>query len=151
MVNCNFDKILQEALKVGNGFVDDIKNIKRSAPANLLKTEDGYALEVLVPGFAIEDIDVRIEDGKLVIEGMKAESGERDAVWKTFTIPPFQNSYLLTDRLVVEGANLVNGVLTITVKEIVPETLKPREIKIGTEVPAKVEPKPAEPEKHDTI
>ena len=39
---------------------------------------------------------------------------------------------MLADHIVVEGADLENGLLHVGLKRVVPEALKPRRIAIGT-------------------
>ena len=39
---------------------------------------------------------------------------------------------MLADHIVVDGADLKNGLLHVGLKRVVPEALKPRKIEIGT-------------------
>ena len=42
---------------------------------------------------------------------------------------------MLADHIVVEGADLQNGLLHVGLKRVVPEALKPRRIAVGTAAP----------------
>ena len=43
----------------------------------------------------------------------------------------FERRFVLADHIVVDGADLVNGLLHVGLKRVVPEALKPRKIAIG--------------------
>ena len=43
----------------------------------------------------------------------------------------FERRFELADHVHVEGASLVNGLLTVTLRREVPEQAKPRRIEIG--------------------
>ena len=43
----------------------------------------------------------------------------------------FERRFVLADHIVVEGADLKNGLLHVGLKRVVPEALKPRKIAIG--------------------
>jgi len=45
---------------------------------------------------------------------------------------PFERRFVLADHIVVEGAELQNGLLHVALKRVVPEALKPRRIAVGT-------------------
>ena len=44
----------------------------------------------------------------------------------------FERRFVLADHIVVDGADLKNGLLSVGLKRVVPEALKPRKIAIGT-------------------
>jgi molecular chaperone IbpA len=43
----------------------------------------------------------------------------------------FERRFVLADHIVVDGADLQNGLLHVGLKRVVPEALKPRRIEIG--------------------
>ena len=43
----------------------------------------------------------------------------------------FERRFVLADHIVVDGADLRNGLLHVGLKRVVPEALKPRRIAIG--------------------
>lgn len=69
----------------------------------ITRTEAGYALEVPVPGFKPDQIDVTLEDGLLTVKGRN----EKRNFSRTFTIPED------VDEERIE-ANVEHGMLTIT-------------------------------------
>src|SRR5437868_1807913 len=52
----------------------------------------------------------------------------------------FERRFVLADHIVVEGADLQNGLLHVGLKRVVPESLKPRRIAISTGAPAAAGP-----------
>jgi molecular chaperone IbpA len=44
---------------------------------------------------------------------------------------------VLADHMVVEGADIANGLLNITIKRVVPESARPRKISINTQAASK--------------
>ncbi len=46
----------------------------------------------------------------------------------------FERRFVLADHIVVDGADLQNGLLHVGLKRVVPEALKPRRIAIGRPV-----------------
>ena len=55
----------------------------------------------------------------------------------------FERSFQLADHLVVDGADMQNGLLHIDLERIVPEELKPRRIEISNGSPKTIEQKAA--------
>jgi molecular chaperone IbpA len=50
----------------------------------------------------------------------------------------FERRFVLADHMVVEGADLSDGLLHVGLKRVVPEALKPRKIAIGGAVPTAI-------------
>jgi molecular chaperone IbpA len=44
----------------------------------------------------------------------------------------FERRFVLADHIVVDGADLLNGLLHVNLKRVVPEQLKPRRIPVGS-------------------
>lgn len=104
-------------------------------PYNIEKTgEDAYRVTVAVAGFAPEDLDVTVRDNTLFVSGrVQQPQGEKVAtLYRGIAGRSFERRFALADHIVVEGANLDNGLLHIGLKRVVPEALKPRRIGIST-------------------
>lgn len=99
-------------------------------PYDLVEVDtDTYELSIAVAGFAKEDIDVSVDNGTLIVKGEKEKSDDK-YVHKGIATRKFTRTYALGEYMEVTGANLENGMLTITVERIVPEEKKPKTIKI---------------------
>ena len=109
-------------------------------PYNIEKTgEDAYRLTVAVAGFAPEDLDVTVKENTLFVSGrVRAPEGEKVAtLYRGIAGRAFERRFALADHIVVEGADLTNGLLHVGLKRVVPEALKPRRIAIGSNPEAK--------------
>ncbi len=68
-------------------------------------TDETYTLELSVPGFGKDDVEVAVEDGGIIsVEGSTEKYGE------------FAREYYLPEDIAVDkiSASVVNGILTIT-------------------------------------
>lgn len=103
-------------------------------PHNILDLQDDkYAIEIALAGFTIDDIEAEVDKNQLTITGKKAEDDGRKFVYKGISARRFQRKFTLADHVVVTGADMVNGVLTVYLEKLVPEELKPRKIDISHE------------------
>jgi molecular chaperone IbpA len=107
-------------------------------PYNIEKTgEDTYRLTMAVAGFRPEDLDLVVKDNTLVISGKVSNGGQKsDVLYRGIAGRAFERRFVLADHIVVEGADLQNGLLHVGLKRVVPEALKPRRIAIGASTPA---------------
>ena len=110
-------------------------------PYNTRKVgENKYLVELAVSGFGKEDIDITVEDNKLTIKGC-IDRTESDAayLYKGIATRNFSRSFMLDEYLEVVGAEMVNGMLRVSIERIVPPEKQPRKIAIGV-VPVEKEP-----------
>ena len=102
-------------------------------PYNIEKTgEDSYRLTMAVAGFGQDDLDLVVKDNTLVISGRVRPEGQKgEVLYRGIAGRAFERRFVLADHIVVEGADLRNGLLHVGLKRVVPEALKPRRIQIG--------------------
>jgi len=102
-------------------------------PYNIERTaEDAYRLTMAVAGFAQNEIDILVKDNTLLVTGRNAaEAAPAEILYRGIASRAFERRFTLADHMVVEGADLKNGLLQIAIKRVVPEALKPRRIPIG--------------------
>ena len=103
-------------------------------PYNIEKLgEDSYRLTMAVAGFRPEDIELVVKDNTLTVTGRLAnEPGGAEVLYRGIAGRGFERRFVLADHIVVEGADLRDGLLHVGLKRVVPEALKPRRITIGT-------------------
>ena len=100
-------------------------------PYNIRKDEEEkYTIEMAVAGFSQEDLEIELKEGVLKISS-KSEKEEKEYLHRGIARRAFSRSFTLSDDIVVKGADLVNGMLTIALERIVPEEKKSRLIEIG--------------------
>jgi molecular chaperone IbpA len=102
-------------------------------PYNIEKTgDDTYRLTMAVAGFRPEELDLVVKDNTLVVSGkVKTEGQKGEMLYRGIAGRAFERRFVLADHIVVEGANVENGLLHVGLKRVVPEALKPRRIEIG--------------------
>lgn len=111
------------------------KNIPNYPPYNLKKVDENkYVIEMAVAGFAKSDIEVTMEDGKLIIEGkVKDESKEDESeqyLFQGLANRAFKRSFTLSDHIEINNAEYLNGILKVVLEKIVPEHKKPKKISV---------------------
>jgi molecular chaperone IbpA len=65
------------------------------------------------------------------------ESNKAEYLHRGIAARAFTRRFVLADHMVVEGADIANGLLNIAIKRVVPESAKPRKIAINTVASAK--------------
>ena len=107
-------------------------------PYNIRKDEENfYTIEMAVAGFSKEDLEAELEEGVLTIRS-KPDQEEGEYLHRGIAKRAFSRSFTLSDDVVIKGADLVNGMLTINLERVVPEEKKARMIEIGQSTKSKV-------------
>lgn len=101
-------------------------------PHNVVKlSEDSYAIELAVAGFNDSELDIETIENSLVITGEKLEKDEREYAHRGISARRFSRRFTLAEHVVVNGASLQNGILSVSLEKQVPEEKKPRKITIA--------------------
>ena len=100
-------------------------------PYNVKKIdEDNYVVELAVAGYEREDIDVTVDKDTLIIKSERENDDKADYLHKGIAGRNFTQRFTLGEYMVVKSASLDNGMLTIKIERELPESAKPRQIKI---------------------
>jgi len=105
-----------------NGFLDSFNNGQAIPAVNISETDSQYKLELVVPGKAKEDFDIRIEDDVLIVsseEEEKKDSTDNNYTIKEYNYNSFSRSFKLpenTDKDKIE-AKYENGVLILSIQK----------------------------------
>ena len=117
-----------------NEFHDNVaKNIPNYPPYNIKKVEDNkYVIEMAVAGFGKQDIEITTEDDKLVIKGnVESDDTPQDnLLWQGLALRPFTRMFTLNDQVEVNNAEMINGLLKVTLERIIPESKKPKKVEV---------------------
>ena len=102
-------------------------------PYNIEKTgEDLYRLTMAVAGFGPDDIELTVKENTLLVTGRaNAEAPKAEVLYRGIAGRAFERRFVLADHIVVDGADLVHGMLHVNLKRVVPEASKARRIAIG--------------------
>ena len=105
-------------------------------PYNIVKhDEDTYEIEIAVTGFAKEEVTVEIDQSQLIVKGIRDKSNDVTAEFlhRGLALRDFTRSWTLAEHMEVGDGTIKNGVLTIELKRVVPDALKPRVLKLKGE------------------
>jgi molecular chaperone IbpA len=82
-------------------------------------------------GFSKKDIEVKYSDNQLTIKSVENDDkDEKDVIHRGISKRKFSRSFTLADDVVVNGAELKDGMLIVELEKIVPDSKKPRTIDI---------------------
>lgn len=112
---------------------DDItKNIPNYPPYNIKKIDENhYQIEIAVAGFGTQDIDIEMDDGKLIVKGnVKNDEQEDNFLFRGIASRAFTRAFVLNDHVEVKDAELFNGMLKIALERLVPEEKKPKKVAV---------------------
>lgn len=114
---------------------DDLtKHIPNYPPYNIKKVDENkYVVEMAVAGFAKQDIEITIEDNKLIVKGNAADDAD-NFVFKGIANRAFTRTFALDDQIEIKDAAMFNGMLKIALERIIPEHKKPRRVEISDTV-----------------
>ena len=94
--------------------------------------EHAYRIEVAVAGFGASELTLEARENTLVVQGRKAANDEgRRYLHRGLAERNFERRFQLADYVVVTGAELRDGLLSISLERQLPESLKPRRIEIA--------------------
>lgn len=125
-----FDNHFNKLTKIHDEFA---KNIPNYPPYNIKKIDENkYVVEIAVAGFAKQDIEITLDDGKLIVKG-STKDDEEGYLFKGIASRAFTRTFALTDTIEVKDADMVNGMLKIFLENIIPEHKKPKKIDIKTD------------------
>ena len=100
-------------------------------PYNIRKDEENiYTIEMAVAGFSKEDLEAELKEGILMVRS-KPDQVEGEYLHRGIAKRAFSRSFTLSDDMIIKGADLINGMLTISLERIIPEEKKSRMIEIG--------------------
>ena len=102
-------------------------------PYNINKLDDlNWNIEMALAGFGKKDIDISTANSQLTIKSVVDKNKDETAgtIHKGISKRQFTRTFTLADDVVVNDAELKDGMLVIDLEKIVPEEKKPKTIKI---------------------
>ena len=134
-VTVGFDNVFDHFERMFN---DDFFNVPtvNYPPYNIVKTGiNTYNVEVALAGFSRDDVSVEFAEGILTIKSKDRAASEKqdadgDIIHKGISKRYFSKSFTVSDDVEIKGAELKDGLLTVSLERIVPESKKARVIEI---------------------
>jgi molecular chaperone IbpA len=131
----NLNKTLLGFDKMFSDFENKVTHQLSYPPYNIVKyDDDSYELEIAVTGFDPKDVTVEVDKDQLVVRGehSKSELEEKSYLYRSLAARDFVRQWTLAEHMEVDAGTIKNGVLTIKLTRKVPESAKPKTIKIKT-------------------
>ena len=134
-VTVGFDNVFDHFERMFN---DDFFNVPtvNYPPYNIVKTGvNTYNVEVALAGFSRDDVSVEFAEGILTIKSKDRTDSDKphadgDIIHKGISKRYFSKSFTVSDDVEIKGAELKDGLLTVSLERIVPESKKARVIEI---------------------
>jgi len=134
-ITVGFDNVFDHFERMFN---DDFFNVPtvNYPPYNIVKTgANEYNVEVALAGFSRDDVSVEFAEGILTIKSKdRTESDKKDEdgdiIHKGISKRYFSKSFTVSDDVEIKDAELKDGLLTVSLERIVPESKKARVIEI---------------------
>lgn len=131
---------------VGFDKVFDLPDYNQSQsfpPHDIVKlNDDSYEITLALAGFNREDVEIVTHEGNLTIKSINTKQDEsveeaakqgKAYIYKGIARRSFIKTFRLADYMEVTGARMENGLLTISLKRLIPESAKPKAIPIQIE------------------
>ena len=104
-------------------------------PYNIVKTDNNnYNVEIALAGFSKKDITVEVENGILTIESVKDKSDKEEdtlgVLHKGISKRYFKKQFTIAKDVKVNGAELKDGLLKVSMERIIPEAMKLKQITV---------------------
>ena len=125
-INQLFDRIQRNTIRMDDYF-DNIfgSEVTNYPPYNLVSvSEDESRLELALAGFSDKEVSVYTERGKLVVEGNKENKDDVNYVHRGLAQRSFTRTWAIADDTEVSGVDFKDGLLSVTLTRVVPETHK---------------------------
>lgn len=101
-------------------------------PYNIIKRgEHDYVIEIAVAGFRRDELDITLEGRKLTVTGKVNSERGGEYLHRGVATREFTHSFTLAETVVVNSADLEDGMLVVRLQNVIPEEKKPRKILIG--------------------
>ena len=133
-VTVGFDNMFDHFESMFDGDVFSVPQVN-FPPYNIVKTGDfTYDVELALAGYSKDDITVDYADNVLTVKSIKKsdESKDEDGILhRGIAKRYFSKAFTIADDVDVWGAELIDGLLKISMERIIPEGKKPRSIDIN--------------------
>lgn len=104
---------------------------KTYPPYNIVKDDENkYRIEIALAGFTRKDIEIKLEKRVLTVSSTNEKKAERDYIYRGIASRAFTSGFTLAETIVVEKAEMVDGILVIHLENRVPKDQLPKIIKI---------------------
>jgi HSP20 family protein len=99
-------------------------------PVDIYETSESLVLIADLPGVAKEDLDLRVDNNVLTLQGKASHAASGEAIYREYELVNFFRQFELSEQVDQEkiAADFKQGVLTLHLPKV--EKLKPRQIEV---------------------
>ena len=131
-VTIGFDDIFED---FGKMFDENILrgSYKQSYPPyDIVKvTDNKYDIQIALAGYSKKDIEVKVVENTLLVKSIRENSEEeKEVIHQGISKRYFERHFTIADDVEVLGAELKDGLLTVSLERIIPEHKKAKTIAI---------------------
>ena len=131
-VTIGFDDIFED---FGKMFDENILrgSYKQSYPPyDIVKvTDNKYNIQIALAGYSKKDIEVKVEENALSVKSIREDTdGKQEVIHQGISKRYFERQFTIADDVEVLGAELKDGLLTVSLERIIPEHKKAKTIAI---------------------
>ena len=134
-LSIGYDDVFDHFESMFNHQYDSI-NVPNYPPYNIVKTgKYTYDIQVALAGYGKKDVDVSFENNVLTIKSLKDKDEEEvedneGVLHKGIAKRMFTKSFTIAEDVEIKGAELKDGLLSVSMEKVIPEHKKARTIKI---------------------
>ena len=103
-------------------------------PYDILKEDDKYIIRIAIAGFKKSEVDIELDNNTLTVSiCRKDKTGIQKAEFlhKGISSKEFYKSFALAEHVEVKKATMSDGILRIMLEKNIPDSEKPKKIKIS--------------------
>ena len=116
-----FDHVWSEIERLSN-----MADNKLYPPHNVVKKDEThFSIELALAGYNKDQISVEVKDGILVVDGGKDGDLDREYLHRGISAKKFTRTFRLSEHVVVDGADFIDGLLVIDLRVEVPKKSVP--------------------------
>lgn len=120
--------------------LSEMSDNKLFPPHNVVKHDDStFSIELALAGYSRDNLEIEVKEGNalLVISGdNRVEEFEnersKEYLHRGISGKKFTRTFRLSEHVVVDGADFVDGLLVINLRVEIPEEKRPRKISISS-------------------
>ena len=142
-LSVGYDDIFSNFERMFDHQMDTI-SVPNYPPYNIIKTgKHTYDIQVALAGYGKKDIDVSFEDSVLTVKSVKDEFGDKTkysdkrqieenkgVLHKGIAKRMFTKSFTIAEDVEIKGAELKDGLLSVSMERVIPDHKKARKIQI---------------------
>ena len=117
--------------------LSEMSDNKLYPPHNVVKHDEStFSIELALAGYSRDNLEIEVKEGNalLVISGDNrvSEDEDREYLHRGISGKKFTRTFRLSEHVVVDGADFMDGLLVINLRVEVPEEKRPRKISISS-------------------